>query len=185
MVPVDSPLPVIQPVTRAELEVAYGVDGLFRVSESQLPAVVTDPGTRAFLSEIGLPHAPGAFIRPERPPLPPLSERSADPAGCWPELPNNGSTMVVLGSWGTVFALDGATGEVYALLPHQEATVDGRPTHRSQHSLLRCQLAFGAQELNLLGDLMEYGLPIDDGIEPDLTRHPGWDSILRHFRYGY
>src|SRR5580765_971457 len=104
----DAPLPAIRPVTRAELEQVYGREHLLRVPEADLPAVVTDPGARAFLSGIGLPDAPSAFISPEKPPLPPLSGSYADPATYWPDLPNGGATMVLIGSWGTAFALDGS-----------------------------------------------------------------------------
>ncbi len=226
-----APQPPLHRVGRTELEQVYGPDRLLRVPAADLPGTVTDPAARAFLTGTGLPDAPSAFIGPAKPPLPPLTSQYPDAAALWPDLPDGGAALVVLGSWGTVFALDGATGEVYALLPHQPAIVDGRPAHRDLHSLIRCQLAFGAAELNLLGDLMdpdtadwcrehvpgfaelfpvedpdEDGYPADDEpdsdapdpdqvlahlsdklrrIEPELLRHPGWESILQHFRYGY
>ncbi|WP_030457561.1 SUKH-4 family immunity protein [Kitasatospora sp. NRRL B-11411] len=144
------PLPPVRPVTRAELEQVYGADGLRRVPEAELPAVITDPAARAFLSGIGLIDAPSAIVYPVEPLLVGLPEACApeSPAQHWPGLPDDGAAMVVIGSSiaGT-FALDGATGEVYALGAHQPPTVDGRPAHRSLHSLARCQLSFGGREM--------------------------------------
>ncbi|MFF0295673.1 SUKH-4 family immunity protein [Kitasatospora sp. NPDC004614] len=148
------PTPPVRPVTRAELEQVYGADGLRRYPAAELPAVVTDPSARALLTDVGLPDGPGAFLFFGQVPTP-LAEYVSDPAALWPDLPDGGAGLVALGYWGATFALDGATGEVYALIPHQPATVDGRPAHRDLHSLLRCQIAFGADELSLLGDLMD------------------------------
>ncbi|MFJ1753779.1 SUKH-4 family immunity protein [Kitasatospora sp. NPDC088134] len=154
----DAHLPPVRPVTRAELEHIYGPDGLTRVPDAELPAVITDPAARTFLSDIGLPSAVSAVVLPVEPPLISLSEACEPdgPATYWPTLPGAGSTMVVVGAWGRpVFALDGATGEVYALLANESPTVNGRPAHRSLHSFVRAQLAFGAKELYLLSDLMD------------------------------
>ncbi|RKE20223.1 SUKH-4 family immunity protein [Streptomyces sp. TLI_171] len=149
MQPVESLRP-IRPVTRAELEQVYGVDGLRRVPATELPAVITDPAARDFLCEIGLPDAPSAIVCQVEPLLVGLPEACApeSPAGHWPGLPDGGAAMVVVGSSvaGT-FALDGATGEVYALGAHQPPTVGGRPAHHSLHSLACCQLAFGGREM--------------------------------------
>jgi len=227
----DDSRPRIAPVTRTELEQVYGPDRLLRVPAADLPDGITDPVARAFLAGIGLPDAPSAFIEQPKPPLPPLTELYPDAAAFWPDLPDGGAGLFLVGAWGTDFALNGATGEVHALLPHQPATVDGRPAHRDIHSLMRCQLAFGAMELYMLCDLTnpdtadwlrahvpgyaelcpvqevdEEGWPLDEEpdpfapdvdqilaqltdklrrIEPDLLHHPGWQSILQHFRYGY
>ncbi|MFJ1753778.1 SUKH-4 family immunity protein [Kitasatospora sp. NPDC088134] len=146
------------PVTRAELEQLYGADGLRRVPEADLPAVITDPGARAFLSEIGLIDAPGTMIHLDGPLLYGLPEDCAPkgPAHYWPGLPDDGAGMVVVGYYGSgTFALDGATGEVYALGVHRPPTVDGRPAHRSLHSLARCQLAFGGREMAVMADQMD------------------------------
>ncbi|GAA4857475.1 SUKH-4 family immunity protein [Kitasatospora terrestris] len=43
------------PVTRGALEGFFGADGLLRVPAERLPASLTDPGARAFLTGIGLP----------------------------------------------------------------------------------------------------------------------------------
>ncbi|MFC8716538.1 SUKH-4 family immunity protein [Kitasatospora sp. NPDC057198] len=150
--------PRIEPVTRAELEAVYGPDGLRRIPAEELPASITDPGARAFLSEIGLIDAPNSIVVPEPFPLRALSEALAphSPAEYWPTLPNNGADLVEIGRFiSSVFALDGATGEVYALGAHQPPTVDGRPAHRSLHSLARCQLAFGAREMLSVVALLE------------------------------
>ncbi|MFJ1753776.1 SUKH-4 family immunity protein [Kitasatospora sp. NPDC088134] len=146
MPPVEPPPPV-RPVTRAELEQVYGTDSLRRVPEADLPAVVTDPGARAFLSGIGLPDALSAVVQPLLCGLPEACAPER-PADHWPGLPEDGAAMVVIGSsLAGTFALDGATGEVYALAAHRPPTVDGRPAHRSLHSLARCQLAFGGRAM--------------------------------------
>ena len=148
--------PPVVPVTRAELEAVYGPDGLRRVPVEELPACVTDPGARTVLTDIGLPTTPNAFLTAHQAPTP-LAEQVTDPATHWPDLPDGGAALVVIGAWGPLFALDGRTGEVYAvpLLSGAPTTFAGRPAHRDLHSFLRCQLAFGAPELNLLGDLMD------------------------------
>ncbi|GAA2083842.1 hypothetical protein GCM10009759_02330 [Kitasatospora saccharophila] len=150
------PAPGVRPVTRAELEAAYGTDGLRRVAPADLPACVTDPGARTVLTDIGLPTTPNAFLTNHQE-LILLTERVDDPATHWPDLPDGAAAMVVVGEWGPLFALDGRTGEVYAVpfLSRAATTFAGRPAHRDLHSFLRCQLAFGAPELNLLGDLMD------------------------------
>jgi len=151
-------LPPVRPVSRAELEQVYGADGLLRVPDAELPAVVTDPGARAFLAEVGLIHAPGTMVRIFEPALRALAEECGPqgPAHDWPGLPDDGAGMVVVGHYGSgVFALDGATGEVYALGANRPPTVDGRPAHRSLHSLARCQLAFGGLELTVMVDQMD------------------------------
>ncbi|MFD8479270.1 SUKH-4 family immunity protein [Kitasatospora sp. NPDC059673] len=150
--------PPIRPVSRAELEQVYGADGLLRVPDAELPAVVTDPGARAFLGEVGLIDAPGSMVRLFGPPLRALAVDCAPegPAHYWPGLPGDGAGMVVVGNYGSgIFALDGATGEVYALGANRPPTVDGRPAHRSLHSLARCQLAFGGLELSVMVDQMD------------------------------
>ncbi|MFC8716539.1 SUKH-4 family immunity protein [Kitasatospora sp. NPDC057198] len=145
-----APPPPIVPVTRAELEAVYGADGLRRVPVEELPACITDPGARTYLSEIGLIDAPSAISRFIQLPLHTLAEGCApqSPAEYWPTLPKDGADLVEVGCFGPItFALDGSTGEVYALFVHEPPTVGGRPAHRSLHSLARCQLAFGAREM--------------------------------------
>ncbi|GAA2739494.1 SUKH-4 family immunity protein [Kitasatospora cinereorecta] len=158
----DQPDLPSEPVTRAELERVYGADGLVRVAPERVPAAVADPGARAFLTAIGLPTAPGAVVRPDEallagaPRL--LAEHCAPgkPDEAYPGLPGGGAAMVVLGHYGSgLFVLDGGSGAVHALAPHEDAAVNGRPAHRDLHSLARCLLAFGGRELWLLSDLMD------------------------------
>ncbi|RKE20222.1 SUKH-4 family immunity protein [Streptomyces sp. TLI_171] len=154
----DAPLPPVRPVSRAELEQVYGVDGLRRVPAAELPAVITNPAARDFLCEIGLIDAPGTMVQLHGTLLRSLSEDCTPegPAHYWPGLPDDGTAMVVVGHYGSgTFALDGTTGEVYALGVHRPPTVDGRPAHRSLHSLARCQLAFGGRELAIMADQMD------------------------------
>ncbi|QKW20711.1 SUKH-4 family immunity protein [Kitasatospora sp. NA04385] len=150
--------PPIAPVTRAELEAVYGADGLRRVPVEELPGVITDPGARAHLSEIGLVDAPSAVVSPAPLPLRTLAEALAphSPAEYWPTLPKDGADLVAVGFSGSAtFALDGSTGEVYALDVHEPPTVGGRPAHRGLHSLARCQLAFGATEMLTVVGLLD------------------------------
>ncbi|MFD8479271.1 SUKH-4 family immunity protein [Kitasatospora sp. NPDC059673] len=154
----DDSRPRIAPVSRAELEQIYGPDHLLRVPVADLPDAITNPAARAFLTGIGLPRAVNAIVPPVDPPLISLSEACEpdEAAAFWAGLPDDGAGMVVVGAWGpSVFALDGANGEVYALLTGQSPTVNGRPAYRNLHSFVRAQLAFGAKELYLLADLMD------------------------------
>ncbi|GAA4857460.1 SUKH-4 family immunity protein [Kitasatospora terrestris] len=158
----DEPNPQSRPVTRAALEEVYGADGLVRVPADRLPAAVTDPAARAFLTDVGLPVAPGAVVRADPAAradgLPGLAEsclpEKVDEA--YPGLPGDGAALLVVGHYGAgLFVLDGASGAVHALAPHQDPAVNGRPAHRDLHAYVRCLLAFGGRELWLLSDLMD------------------------------
>ncbi|MFG2821861.1 SUKH-4 family immunity protein [Kitasatospora sp. NPDC048365] len=125
------------------LEQVFGADHLARLPEERLPATVTDPGARAFLTGIGLPTAPGAVIRADEG----LAAGQPSPLG---------GAMLLVGRYGTArFVLDGSSGAVHALLPGQDPTAGTRPAHRDPGSLVRCLLAFGGRELWLLSDLMD------------------------------
>lgn len=144
------------PVTRGALEDFFGADGLLRVPAERLPASLTDPGARAFLTGIGLPRTPVTPLEPHSRvehgmirlaelylPHHRLSEMHRG-------LPAGAGDWLVLGTHGEVpFALDGVSGAVHTVAGDPDAAY-ARPAHRDLHSLARCLMAYDAEVMRLL-----------------------------------